>query len=475
MKVLLFTFLAGLYFGSYGQTVGPSDTMRLASMELRCPPVHTWRSMMEAQLRRLQSGDSDEVGGTVYSIASAWAAAGFMGQTNELLTLFWDCKIRDPKYFEHINDGFCVMWKLSGKQPVKMPFETKPVDEIVQDNWDYLNVFIPGTIPVIPDSIVSKSWKDLTGRALSTKAELLGFDTRKTNHRADQDVQKEAILAFSKFFANDTPVAYEFSREASIAAIIATGLGEEESAKAFIIRLGQGYLQNPGSLMLANLMKDTATARLLLRGILAPIWGISDSLCRADLQSVKAILTKRARKGPTLVFGELTLFQLMRRISDSAICQKDIDFDTPVIKSRWLGYPPAKPELIRRTEQRLGIRLPEDYKSFLLVSNGFRATDNVGVTFLPVEKIGWLRDLDSEMAEILGTPMGTDDSARAAAFRRSILIGGLNEEQQFLLVPPGGTDKDWKYWFFGAWVPGEEAYPSLRFYLEHELQFMMDR
>jgi hypothetical protein len=108
------------------------------------------------------------------------------------------------------------------------------------------------------------------------------------------------------------------------------------------------------------------------------------------------------------------------------------------------------------------------------VSNGFRATSNIGVTFLPVERVGWLRDLDSELANIVGTPADKDDSAQAARFQRSILIGGLDEEQQFLLVPPGGVDKEWKYWFFGSWVPGEEPYLSLRFYLESELQFMMD-
>jgi hypothetical protein len=257
--------------------------------------------------------------------------------------------------------------------------------------------------------------------------------------------------------------------------MVAAGVGEDASAAAFIRRWGRSYLQYPSDLMLANLMKDTATARYLLRGLLAPVWGITDSSCTADLQKVKAVLTRRMRNGSSLVFGQLKLIDLLRRLSDSAISQKDIDFDDTVIKSRWLGYPPAKPDIIKATEKRLGITLPKDYKAFLMASNGFRSTSNVSVTFLPAERIGWLRDLDSELVSILGVPFDESDSARADGFRRSILIGGLYEEQQFLLVPPGGRDKEWKYWFYGAWVPGEEAYRSLRFYLEYELQFMMDR
>jgi hypothetical protein len=459
MKVLFF-----LFFTQY-LTPGPTPSL----------PFHTWQSTMEAHLRRLQSADADGVGFTVYEIASTWAAAGYMEQANQLLTLLWNYNIRDPDYFEHINDGFSVMWALSGKRPARIPFRTKSIDEIVQDNWDGLLDLFPGATPVYPDSIKSRSWKELTGRALSEKATLLSLDVRSPNHRAGRQAQKEAVLAFTRYFATETLARDGYYPFDAIAAIVSAGVGEEESTKEFILRFGQGYLRHRSSLILASLMKDTATARYLLRGMLAPVWGITDSSCTADLQRVKVLLAERIRNGPSLVFGQLTLTELMQRLSDSAIDQKDMDYDKVVIKSRWLGYPPAKPELIKATEQRLGISLPEDYKAFLLVSNGFRADGNTGVTFLPVERIGWLRDLDSELANILGTPTDKDDSAQAARFQRSILIGGLSEEQQFLLVPPGGIDKEWKYWFFGSWVPGEEPYLSLRFYLEHELQFMMDQ
>jgi hypothetical protein len=475
MKFLATTFLTVILIRACAQTPYPGGNQQMDPKRLPQPPLHVWQSTMDSYLRNLQSDDSDGVASTVYDIASTWVAAGFMKQANQLLTLSWNFGFKDPNYFEHFNDGFSVMWGLSGEKPERIPFREKSVDEIVQDNWDDLLSLFPVGAPVYPDSIRSKSWEELSGLALSEKATLLSFDLRNPNHRSGRQTQKEAVLAFKRYFATEESGGYNFSRTSTIAAIDAASSGEEDLAKDFILLCGRSYLRYPDGLILASLMKDTTTARYLLRGILAPLWGITDSSCTADLQKVGAVLSERMRNGPSLVFGQLTLKQLLQRMSDSAIQQKDINYEKTVIKSRWLGYAPAKKSTIEATEHRLGINLPEDYKAFLLASNGFRPTGSTDVSFLPVENIGWLHDLDSQLAEIVGQPMDKNDSTRAAGFRRSILIGGLSEEQQFLLVPPGGIDKKWQYWFFASWLPGQQAYPSLRFYLEYELQFMMDR
>ena len=469
MKFLATTFLTVILIRACAQTPYPVDNPQMDPKRLPQLPLRTWQSTMDAHLRNLQSDDSDGVANTVYDIASTWAAAGFMKQANQLLTLSWNFG------FKAINDGFSVMWSLSGEKPERIPVRENSVDEIVQDNWDDLLSLFPLGTPVYPDSIRSRSWEDLSGLALSEKATLLSYDLRNPNHRSGRQTQKEAVLAFKQYFATEKSAGYDLSHISTIAAIDAANSGENDLAKDFILLCGRGYLQYPVSVMLGGLMKDTATARYLLRGILASLWGITDSSCTADLQKVGAVLSERMRNGPSLVFGQLTLKQLLQRMSDSAIQQKDLDYEKTVVKSRWLGYAPAKKSTIEATEHRLGINLPEDYKAFLLTSNGFRPTGGTDVSFLPVENIGWLHDLDNQLVEIVGQPMDKNDSARAAGFRRSILIGGLNEEQQFLLVPPGGIDKKWQYCFFASWLPGQRAYPSLRFYLEYELQFMMDR
>jgi len=229
------------------------------------------------------------------------------------------------------------MWGLSGEKPERIPFRQKSVDEIVQDNWDDLLSLFPLGMPVYPDSIRSKSWEELSGQALSEKATLLSFDLRNPNHRSGRQTQKEAVLAFRQYFAAEKSGGYDLSRTSTIAAIDAANSGEDKLAKDFMLLFGRGYLQSPGSLMLDGLMKDTATARYLLLGILAPLWGITDSSCTADLQKVGAVLSERKRNGPSLVFGQLTLKQLLQRMSDSAIQQKDFDCEMTVVKSRWLG------------------------------------------------------------------------------------------------------------------------------------------
>ena len=87
-----------------------------------------------------------------------------------------------------------------------------------------------------------------------------------------------------------------------------------------------------------------------------------------------------------------------------------------------------------------------------------------------MDSIGWLRDMDVDLVQIWGKPMDKSDSARAAGFRRSVLVGGYEEEEQLLLVPPGGIDKEWQCWYFSSSLPGIEPYPSLRFFFENELQ-----
>jgi SMI1 / KNR4 family (SUKH-1) len=475
MRLVFATVLTISHVIAIGQSASSDDTLQRRPGRATLPPIRSWQAMMDGYLRSIQSGDSDMVEFTVYDIATVWAAAGFIQQANRLLTRLWSYHIKDPNDFRYFNDGFRILWALSGKQPDHIPFPVKPVDEIVQDNWDGLFNRFPGISPVVPDSIGSKSWKELSGIALAEKAILLSFDDRQPYHRAGRPAQEQAVLAFSRYFADQ--LAGSDAHHSTIAAIVAAGLGRQEDASAFIRQFGFGFLRIPqSSLFLAELLKDTAVARYLLHGVLAPVWRITDSSCTADLKRCEAVLARRMSNGPSLAFGQLTLKALLQRLSESAINKKDIDYEDAVLRSRWLGYPPAQDEQINAAEKRLGIDLPEDYKSFIRVTNGFKAVSNVGVSFLPVDSIGWLRDLDKELVDILGTPMSNDppDSASATEFRRAILIGGYREEQQFLLIPPAGKEKEWKYWFYAFWTPGITAHPSLRFYLESELQFLMD-
>ncbi len=74
------------------------------------------------------------------------------------------------------------------------------------------------------------------------------------------------------------------------------------------------------------------------------------------------------------------------------------DFEFEVLLDG-LRYPPADESMIVAAEQRLQVSLPESYKEFLRVSNGFLTTYG---RLLPIEEIGWLKNKDPELLETWG-------------------------------------------------------------------------
>ncbi|MCB0635246.1 MAG: hypothetical protein KDC54_01435, partial [Lewinella sp.] len=80
-------------------------------------------------------------------------------------------------------------------------------------------------------------------------------------------------------------------------------------------------------------------------------------------------------------------------------------------------------------------------------------------SFLPVEEVDWLWHVDPS---VVSTYEPISD-----ALRRSILVAGRAEEQQFLLIAPKSPDESWQYWKFANWIPGEHAYAGLAPYFEH--------
>jgi hypothetical protein len=59
--------------------------------------------------------------------------------------------------------------------------------------------------------------------------------------------------------------------------------------------------------------------------------------------------------------------------------------------------------------------------------------------------------------------------------QRVIIIGGIKEEQSFLLIPPDSANSKWKYWKFASWIPGEEPYVDLNDYFNRALDFMKEQ
>ncbi|USD26153.1 MULTISPECIES: SMI1/KNR4 family protein [Flagellimonas] len=160
---------------------------------------------------------------------------------------------------------------------------------------------------------------------------------------------------------------------------------------------------------------------------------------------------------------------LLSQISDTALKLKDIEFTISQVDNQWLGNEPSSESGISEVEKRLNVEFPSDYKDFLLISNGFAAPNDVEPTFLPIERVDYLKNIDNELIEIW-TRDGISETGEE--LKRSILIGGIDEEQYFLIIPPDSKNQKWRYWKFASWIPGEEEYKSLYNYFEDVSDFL---
>lgn len=136
------------------------------------------------------------------------------------------------------------------------------------------------------------------------------------------------------------------------------------------------------------------------------------------------------------------------------------------LDSVWIGYEPATVKQIDSLEQRLNIKLPQDYKDFLLLTNGFHAASSVEPSFSNINAIDFLMNVDPELYEIwkIGNPEVGEK------LKTAIKVGGFDEEQYFFLIPPSNENSNWEYWFFAAWAPGEAVYKCMDEYLKNVLE-----
>ncbi len=167
-------------------------------------------------------------------------------------------------------------------------------------------------------------------------------------------------------------------------------------------------------------------------------------------------------------YSNYSLEELLINLSNKALQIGDLEFDT--LRANWIGHSPATDQEILLAEKRLNVELPEDYKEFLKISNGFPDVNGIEPSFIPINEIDYLYNSIPLLVEIWGSksPYETQNGDK---YDRAILVGGLHEEQQFLLIPPAHEYAEWEYWKFASWIPGEEVYGSLRSYLVSSLDF----
>jgi hypothetical protein len=139
----------------------------------------------------------------------------------------------------------------------------------------------------------------------------------------------------------------------------------------------------------------------------------------------------------------------------------------------WLGFDPAGKDELKALESRLGMALPPSYRSFLLVSNGWRRTTFAVGGIRPAAEVDWFRVQNEQWVEAYsesGSDLpddlyydysnGSASDHRAEHLKSLVQISDV-DDGVYLLNPDAVTpDGEWEAWFFANWVPGAVRYPS---------------
>jgi hypothetical protein len=407
-------------------------------------------------LKTIQAGDPDIVNWDVCKKSAEWALCGYMDEANHLLDILWKYNSKHYDKDPRLNEGFQVMWEVSGTAPkTKIPFAFRDIEDIENENLDYFLMMYG--IPPLED--LDKPLSLTSVDELFVKS-IFFYGTERAS--------LEEILASLKKFLLASKHATDFThfKAATSGCLLAVRHGNEDLISEFMTIWATGYLKYAAKYAARHLMSDRLIARELLSGRLSGKLAITKSDCHSDTILLEETLKERSEKGRTLIYGHMTWQELLKRISELSIQRKELEFSSDMINKKWLGFESATIQDIRAKEVELGIRFPQDYIDFLLASNGFMAFGYTTPTLCPINEVGFLRDIMPEIIE--GWEDILEDEMLVNSFRNGIFIGGLHDEQQMFLGPV--ENGKWVCWYFSFSLPGEWQFQSLRYYMEYELQ-----
>lgn len=159
---------------------------------------------------------------------------------------------------------------------------------------------------------------------------------------------------------------------------------------------------------------------------------------------------------------------------DKSIELGDENYTEEQIRTKWIGSLPANVTEIENAEKRLGIKLPQDYIEMVSIANGFPTCSNsVEPSFQKVGEIDFYRNFQWNVIDTWKEMGELNDVV--SDLERAIMIAGLEDEQQFLIIPPTNGQNKWKYWKFAMWIPGEEEYQDLKSYLDSVIEFLTEQ
>jgi len=457
-------------------------------------------------LHTIQAGTEEEVYSTTTRAALWMATGGWLAEADRVLTALWAYGLPHDRNVWLPDIAFMVLWDAAGTRPDFVPFPLQGIDAIEKnmrgrialDRWSYK----------MPD----KPWTELSGQDLLRKAYLTarlvkqdpaenrdmhsiltpspGQEPRNMEEQMaliGKFIKSTAIEAADIFPSAETELealamltkmmeeGFYSEEGLALGADLAARNGQQELAIRFAKRCVGKTLFRPVPPNLCELAASRHVAPLLLQKIVAPELGLSDQTVWDYVPELLTVLNKRITQGRSLVYGHLLWKELLGAISEAAIKADDNKQIAADMREKgWLGCPGATKEAISEAEERLGVTLPDDYKAFLAVTNGFGRVSVTSGVLLPVAEIDYLKNVEEPFAFdlLLDYPPeeGEDEETYQEKLRNAILISEYGDEQQVWLVPEDQAKTRWQTWFFATWIPGNERYPGFRHYMESELE-----
>ncbi|MFL9843009.1 SMI1/KNR4 family protein [Flavobacterium rhizosphaerae] len=167
------------------------------------------------------------------------------------------------------------------------------------------------------------------------------------------------------------------------------------------------------------------------------------------------------------------MYQMVSSLFEKSVTLKEGNSYTEKQReTKWIGNPGAQEDEIKAAEMRLGITLPDDYKKFLLIANGYKTCFRISEpSFFMAENIEYLNKVDPNLVKLWNEHI--EDETYKTKFASAIIVGGgFLEPQLFLLIPPTGINGKWEYWKFTGWLPGEIRYENLTAYFISVINFI---
>jgi hypothetical protein len=412
----------------------------------------------------IKAGTTTELYCKVTDAALYMATCGFLAEANTLLACLWRQGIEHDRNTWLLDLSFDVLWHTQGERPAFVPFETIPLDTIEKNYRNYIGG--DRYAYDMPDV----EWQQLSGQNAYRQAQTWFLD-------AEND--KKTLFLIEKVLKGWESLARsEFATATLMAAEIAAKQGNEALAIKMALWWGEKYPDYYNNYNFPLMAQSRHLAPFLLRGALAEILKLDKATCENLLTVLVEAIEKRMSLGRSLFYGHLTWSALLKKLSKLAVKNEPEAFTADELKTKWLGRPKTNLKAIKAAEKRLKIQLPDDYKAFLLASNGF--SNFASYTFselLPIEEIGLYKDLESlELYDITKNYIDavlydTNKEATIEPYTERAILVSRPHEQLIWLIPPIFPKTDWEAWRFAASNPGEVRYPSFRHLMEAQVNF----